>query len=212
MDFLFQAALRFLALMPALTLHEFAHAYSADRMGDPTPRAAGRVSLNPIDHLDPIGSLMILFAPIGWAKPVPINPMNFRDPAKGTLITSAAGPAANIVQGIFWGLILRVVLAVGPVGRQTQVLVSFLAILTLINFVLAIFNLLPVGPLDGHSILEYFLPPHMKRKYREFNQYGFAILIGLILVSFVLDLPILSYIIFRPANALAGLVSGVRIM
>jgi len=203
------AILRLAALLPALTLHEFAHAYSAYRMGDPTPKLHGRVSLNPLAHLDPMGTLMILFAPIGWAKPVPVNPANFRDPAKGMLITSAAGPAANIAQGIFWGLVLRLALTVSPqLPHETSLLVTLLFNLTFINLILALFNLIPLGPLDGHSILEYFLPFEAKIRYRQFNQYGFAILIGLIFFSFVADVPILSYFLVRPALLTATKISG----
>jgi len=108
------AIIRLIALLPALTLHEFAHAYAATRAGDPTPAAHGRVTLNPLAHLDPIGTLMILFAPIGWAKPVPINPYNFRHPARDIVRTSAAGPLSNVAQGLFWALVLRGLFAFAP--------------------------------------------------------------------------------------------------
>jgi len=208
LNFDIQAALlRFAALLPALTLHEFAHAYSADKLGDPTARLAGRVSLNPLAHLDPIGTLMILFGPIGWARPVPINPYNFRNPAKGMLISSASGPASNFVQGIFWGLILRGLLTFFPsVAVQAPLLVEFLLWVTLINFVLALFNLLPLGPLDGHHILSYFLSPRARMKYERFNQYGFVILIGLIFLQGAI--PVLPILIFLPAKLLFTQVTG----
>lgn len=205
-NFLVGAVFRFLALMPALTFHEFAHAYSAYRLGDPTPKMDGRISLNPLDHLDPLGTLMILFAPIGWAKPVNINPANFRNREKGVFISSAVGPLSNLLQGTFWGLVLRVITPaiVPPDG----LIVTFVWFMTLINFALALFNLIPLGPLDGHSVLEYFLPPQAKMKFRQLNRYGMPILVGLILVSFVLHVPILGYVIVRPAKILTRLASG----
>ena len=205
--FIFGAVFRFLALMPALTFHEFAHAYSAYRLGDPTPKMQGRISLNPLDHLDPLGTLMILFAPIGWAKPVNINPANFRDREKGIFISSAMGPLSNFVQGTCWGLLLRVLTP--AVVTPNSLIFQFLALMVLINFVLGIFNLIPLGPLDGQSVLAYFLPPRAKMKFRQLNQYAFPILIGLVLASFVLHIPILQYVIFRPASTLAELASGV---
>jgi len=202
--------LRLAALLPALTLHEFAHGYSAYLLGDPTPRLEGRLTLNPLAHLDPIGTLMIIFAPIGWAKPVRINPGNFRDPEKGNLITSAAGPAANIIQGTFWALVLRLLVAF-----QRQLLIdnpmvlNLLILLTLINFVLAFFNLIPLGPLDGHHILEYYLPYDAKLTYYKINQYGFAILIGLIFLDPYLR--IISNFILGPARQLTVFLSGVSV-
>ncbi len=202
--------LRLAALLPALTLHEFAHGYSAYLLGDPTPRLEGRLTLNPLAHLDPIGTLMIIFAPIGWAKPVRINPGNFRDPEKGNLITSAAGPAANIIQGTFWALVLRLL-----VTFQRQLLIdnpmvlNLLILLTLINFVLAFFNLIPLGPLDGHHILEYYLPYDAKLTYYKINQYGFAILIGLIFLDPYLR--IISNFILGPARQLTVFLSGVSV-
>ena len=208
-----QTVLRFLALLPALTLHEFAHAYSAHKMGDPTPRLAGRVTLNPLAHLDPVGTLMILFAPIGWAKPVPINPMNFRDPVRGTLITSACGPASNIVQGIFWALVLRTVMALSPQSLLYPTFsVQLLAMMALINFVLAFFNLIPLGPLDGHHVLAALLPPQARWKYEQFNRYGFAILMGLILFSFLTRIPVISFAIVYPAFFLVSIASGVPVL
>ena len=207
----FEAAiLRLLALLPALTFHEFAHAYSARRCGDPTPEMNGRVTLNPLAHLDPIGTLMILIGPIGWAKPVPINPANFRHPSRDIVITSAAGPMSNLVQGVFWGLVLRVVFRLNPgVLTQGSVFGQLLVLMGFINFILLLFNLIPLGPLDGHHILEYALPRELAARYRRFNQrYGYALLFGLVLLSFMTRLKILHLIVFVPASLLMGLVTG----
>ena len=212
--------LRFLALLPALTLHEFAHAYSATRCGDPTAAAYGRVTLNPLAHLDPIGTLMILFGPIGWAKPVPINPANFRRPTRDIIITSAVGPLSNLAQGVVCCLLIRGVMLAG--GREAGLIVSrvrdpgvlgvvlgVLAFMVLINFCLCIFNLIPLGPLDGHHIMEYALPYQQAVRYRAFNhQYGFAVLIGLILLSNFTNIGIFTYVMYLPAILLGSLLSG----
>src|SRR3989304_5471652 len=104
----------FLALLPAVTFHEFAHALSADMLGDPTPRMDGRISLNPLHHLDPIGTVMILIAHIGWAKPVRVNPMNFREPHKRLFNPRGGGPRPHPNQGALWALILRGIAIVSP--------------------------------------------------------------------------------------------------
>jgi len=204
-DFLVGTIFRLLALLPALTLHEFCHAYSAYRLGDYTPMAQGRVTLNPLAHLDPIGTLMILFAPIGWAKPVQINPSNFRNPARDVVITSAAGPLANVVQGTFWGLVLRA-FVLG--GVTNPLALGFLGLLTIINFVLALFNLIPLGPLDGHEILAYFLPARAQLRFRQFNQYGFLILLGIVVLSWLTPINILGLFLILPADLAGYVISG----
>ncbi len=200
---------KFLALLPALVVHEFAHAYSAYRFGDPTPKMQGRVTLNPLPHLDPIGTLMILFGPIGWAKPVEVNPYNMRDPARHFMISTACGPISNVTQGIAWSLILRAVLTFGPAGiADGNPLVGFLALCALINFSLAIFNLIPLGVLDGHEILRYHLPYEAQVRYHGFNQrYGMAVLLGLIFLPHLVGVDVLGYLLL-PGWRLAAFIAG----
>lgn len=158
---------RFLLFLPILLLsiaiHEFAHCWVTDRLGDDTPRLNGRVTLNPLKHLDPWGTLAILFSSIygigfGWGKASPFNSLNFRHPARDRMLTAAAGPASNLLQMLAWASVGLVLDHIG--GDSAIISFSYLFCLygVLINASLAIFNLLPVYPLDGHHILGYLLP------------------------------------------------------
>ncbi len=155
-----------IALLIAITIHEFSHALVSDKLGDPTASLAGRISLNPLKHLDPIGTLMLLFFRFGWGKPVPFDPFNLRHPKRDAALISLAGPASN--------LILALVCSFIP-----SVLVIPLIIM---NVNLAVFNLLPVPPLDGAKILYGFLPMSWADEYNDFmKSYGTILLILLIL-------------------------------
>lgn len=196
-------------VLPCLTVHEFAHAYSAMKLGDPTAERQGRVTLNPIPHIDPIGTiLMPIFIHIGWAKPVPVNPHNFRNPRRDDIIVSAAGPGSNIALALAVGLALRVVRIVAP-GVMPMIAFEFFVSLTMLSLALAFFNLIPLGPLDGHHIAENLLPYPYAQQYRRFNQYGMLVLLGLIFLPDMLGLPNpLGVFIFSPAMFLAHLIIG----
>lgn len=162
------------ALLIAVTIHEFSHAFVADRLGDPTARLLNRVSLNPINHLDPIGTLMLLFFQFGWGKPVPFDPFNLRRPKRDSALISLAGPASNLILAILLSLILKL--------QFSPLLSLFLIPIIIININLAIFNLLPIPPLDGSKILYGILPMSWAEEYNDFmRSYGSILLILLII-------------------------------
>lgn len=183
-------------ILIALTIHEFAHAAAATLLGDPTPRLAGRLTLNPIKHVDPIGFIMLFLVRFGWAKPVPINPYNFKDPARGEMVVSFAGPASNFLAAFIAARLIKVLyLATLTQGYYMGIVSDFIWI----NLALAVFNLLPVPPLDGSHILEPFIPYEYRRI---FEQYGFFILI------FLLIFPPTSYLLMSTIQFLFGLLIG----
>lgn len=188
--------------LTAITVHEFAHAAVADMLGDPTPRSAGRLTLNPVPHMDPIGTLIPLFfiltgSPIifGWAKPVPINPYNFRDPAKGSMVVSFAGPLSNFLLAWFIATGVRFVPASIIMQGSTA---SIISSCILINLALAVFNLIPVPPLDGYHLVEDFIPYEWRRTL---EQYGFFILI------FILISPQTSFLLMHIIRFLFNLIT-----
>lgn len=165
-------------LLIVITIHEFSHALVADRLGDPTPRLAGRLTLNPIAHIDPIGFLMLILIRFGWAKPVPINPYNFRNPRQGSLLVSLAGPASNFI----FAWIIAVFYRTLPLD-YSGLTASLLSYAIWISLALGVFNLIPIPPLDGSHVLEFFLPPHQYEIMYRLQQYGFLILVMIILVG-----------------------------
>jgi len=161
------------ALLIALTVHEFSHAYVADQLGDPNPRLNGRLSLNPLKHLDPMGTIMLLFFHFGWGKPVGIEYSNLRHPRRDAGLISLAGPAANLFLAVILALIIKLL--------PDFLFTAFLIPLILINLNLAIFNLLPIPPLDGSKILYSILPLDWADEYNDFMaSYGTILLILLI--------------------------------
>jgi Zn-dependent protease len=172
------------ALIFSLTFHEFGHGKMASLIGDDTAKRAGRLTLNPIPHIDPIGLLMVLLIGIGYAKPVPADPSKFNT-RWGVLLVAAAGPAMNLLLAIVVYNVYAIGLRLGIGLFETPVAEFFFTYLALINLLLMLFNLLPIGPLDGSYILPYALPREAAIKYQQMNaRYGSYALLGLILLSF----------------------------
>jgi Zn-dependent protease len=182
------------ALLLGVAFHEFNHAFTADALGDPTPRYMGRVSLNPIVHLDPVGSLMMLLIGFGWGKPVQFNPNNLRDPVTGSALISFAGPLANLVVAGLAAIPLRLDLVPRQIADlpftptswgPENYLGLFLSSLVILNIVLAVFNLIPLPPLDGFKVVLGILPRDLAREYARIEPYGPGILMILILLPFL---------------------------
>ena len=170
-------------LIFALSFHEFAHAFVADRLGDPTARLEGRLTVNPLVHLDIFGSLMVLIAGFGYAKPVPVNPRNFSHPRADAFV-AAAGPVMNLMLGLGGGALIHLFHSNGWLYWEGFPVMSFLTFFILINFNLCLFNLIPLGPLDGSYVLSGFLKRELKWKYEDWNaRFGNQALLGLVLVS-----------------------------
>lgn len=168
-----------LVLVIAISLHEFSHAISADLQGDPTPRTAGRVTLNPLKHLDPIGTFAIVLVGFGWGKPVPFTPRALRNQRFGPAGVALAGPLMNLLLAILAAFLL-VVLDV-----RGGVLGEFLGIALFLNVLLAVFNLIPLPPLDGSRILSLFLPPHRQNIIYFLDRWGFLILLLLMVLRVI---------------------------
>lgn len=182
----------------AITIHEFAHGFIADKLGDPTPGFAGRLTLNPLAHLDPIGTLMFFIAHIGWAKPVPINPNNFQNPKKDMLWVALAGPLSNLICAFVFGMCLRGMLFFGApplFSTHLSLIVSIIQILVAFNIVLAVFNTIPIFPLDGYRILTGLLPSRLSYEFSQAARYGPLILLSLILIGQITNFPILWLLI-----------------
>ncbi len=173
------------ALIISLTFHEYGHGIVAKFYGDDTAEKAGRLTLNPLAHIDPVGLLMVALIGFGYAKPVPTNPANFNS-RWATLMVAAAGPAMNLILAIVVINFYQLGLQAGWSLVQGQGPYSFFTFLALINLLLMLFNLIPIGPLDGHYILPYFLPRHLAIQYRYYNQrYGVYALFALIGLNFM---------------------------
>lgn len=202
----------------ALTVHEFCHAYFAYRMGDPTAHLQGRLTLNPLKHLDPLGTICLMFAPIGWAKPVPINPVNFHDWRRGILVSTAAGPLSNLAQAIVFALLLRLLIAsAGGLDQvagseadprfQAAFLMGWMAVL--INVGLAVFNCLPLFPLDGFHIVMQLLPPERQQRFAETAHFGPFAILGLIIIGQATSVSILGKLVWPPFEFILRNVAGI---
>lgn len=166
-----------LSLVIAITIHEFAHAYVADRLGDPTPRLQGRVTLNPLSHLDPLGTLMLLIVRFGWGKPVQFDPFNLKHPKRDAAIISLAGPASNLILAIILSVAVRILSSLSPISL-------LLIPIIYLNVLLAIFNLVPIHPLDGFKVVGGLLSKEYYHQWMELERYGIIFLIILIFPIF----------------------------
>lgn len=195
-----------LAALVALTVHEYSHAYAAYKLGDDTAKNFGRLTLNPIKHIDPIGAICMIFLHFGWAKPVPINMRNFKEPRKGFAITAAAGPLSNLILGFVSALIYLLTFALVRDMRFESEnftfhlisnLLTFISIFHSINIGLAIFNLLPIPPLDGSRLLGLVLPPKVYYtilKYEQKIYYGVLawLLLGDVVANALRSIPLIA--------------------
>ena len=204
-----------LALIISISVHEFAHAWSAYELGDPTARNLGRLTLNPVKHFDPLGAFMIVFMSIsrfgiGWGKPVPVNPYNLRtSPRVGMGLTSAAGPFSNLVLAALFAIPLRLGLSVPPV------LYDFLEVVVIVNVGLALFNLIPLPPLDGFHVVQGILGTFRTSWAYEWGDrldrlapFGPVILLGLLSLGWVSGFSPISWILWPARSVLTGLLLG----
>lgn len=214
-SFLEPAALiaRTLIVFIALPLHEFAHAWTAEQFGDSTPRDNGRLTLNPLAHLDPMGALLIYVAGFGWAKPVPVNPYALRRRSRaGLMLVSLAGPLSNLALASLAAIPFRTGLAaneafyqnIGFLPSPANILYQFIWV----NLALLLFNLIPLAPLDGEKIIEFFLPPSWVDFLDRIRPYGPMILVVVFIVGPYLGLDIIGIILGPPMRALLNLLVG----
>jgi len=209
---------RIIVLLTAFSVHEFAHAWTANYFGDSTPRINGRLTLNPLAHLDPMGSLLLVVAGFGWAKPVPVNPYTLRRSAPSAMMWVAfAGPLSNFLMALLAAIPFRLNLitlddlyasfaAQGSSFLPTPA--GFLWEFIAINLILMLFNLIPIPPLDGEKIMEFFLPDAWKGRMAQIRPYGPMILILLFMVGPYLGLDVLSWILGPPLRMLVNLLVG----
>ena len=193
----------------ALTFHEYAHAWSAFRFGDPTARLQGRLTLNPMAHLDPAGTIMLIITilagvGLGWAKPVPVDTRYLKNPRQGMMWIALAGPVSNILLAFILGWLFSVLPSNG--GDMTEIFRQMVRVGISINLSLAFFNLIPIPPLDGSRVLTGLLPPQQAYQYSQLEMYGPMLLIGFIMVDSFLRLGLISAWISVPMQFFRGLI------
>jgi Zn-dependent protease len=205
---------RLITLVIAFTIHELAHAWTADQLGDDTPRLMGRLTLNPLAHLDPIGSLLLLVAGFGWAKPVPVMPYRLRyGPQLGMAIVAAAGPFSNLIMALLAAIPFRFgwLSVFDTFSRNAGFLptpASFLREFIFLNLILLLFNLLPIAPLDGSKILRGFAPREWEGTLMQLEQWGPFILMALVFLGSFGGFSILGLVIGQPASFLFQMIVG----
>lgn len=191
MDFIYELIYTIPAVLIAISMHEFAHGYMSYRLGDPTPKQTGRLSLNPFAHLDLVGTLCLIIFHFGWAKPVQVNPYYYKERKKGMIATALAGPIMNFciafLSIFFMGMIIK--LTGGHAGSILKFIFNFLNYLYIINVGLGVFNLIPIPPLDGSKVVGAILPEDKYFRYMQYERYGAIILMAALYMG-VLDGPL----------------------
>ena len=194
-------------LIFSLCFHEFSHGYIAYKLGDHTAARNGRLTLNPLAHLDPIGSLMILFVGFGWAKPVPVNPVNFSNPRVDMMKVAFAGPASNLLLAFTGGLMMRLVNIFGLL--QSEMFIQTLYFFIFINISLAVFNMIPVAPLDGSQIFGNMISKNNPELAWKLQMYGPKILMGIILIGMVTPFSVLGFLMMPFVKIFMYLFTGI---
>lgn len=184
------------SILIASGIHEYAHAWAAYRQGDLTAKLSGRMTINPLAHIDIVGTLMMVLARFGWSKPVPINEQNFKNPVLGTALTALAGPVSNLVTAVIFTILLKIFTILVPpwvnLYVQDTIMVATIAFI-LVNLSLFVFNMIPIPPLDGHKIVRALLPAKARMQWENLAQYG----------------PWLLVLLLTPISPLAWLITGV---
>lgn len=202
--FLMQVVAGLPGLVIAMTVHEYAHAVTAVMLGDPTPRMQGRLTLNPAAHIDPFGLLMLFLVRFGWAKPVMVNPYNFKNPRRDDILVSLAGPFSNLVTAFLTLLLMVLLIKFGVDMTPGMNTVFSLILIYNINF--AIFNMIPIPPLDGSQVLKQLLPYELAQKYREIERYSFLILIVFLMTPILGEILVpMQRLILKMFQAIIGI-------
>lgn len=192
----------------SLSIHEFAHAYVAHLLGDDTAKRLGRLTLNPLRHLEPFGTILIFLVGFGWARPVPVNMLNFKNPRRGMLFVALAGPVSNLLTAALAGIVLRnippEIAASGGVSNIYMVCMTMIAFTIQIGVALAVFNMIPLPPLDGSRVLYGILPERYAYSYSRIEPYSIMILMFL----FIFGSHIFAFILWKPVSILTGLIAG----
>jgi Zn-dependent protease len=201
---LVQWVIKIPVLLFAITIHEYAHGRAALWLGDPTAKLSGRLSLNPLHHIDPFGAICLFLFNFGWAKPVPVNPGYFKNMRRDIIIMSLCGPLANISAAFLAGMLIRYLLLPWEVYQIALIYLLFM------NIGLGLFNLLPIPPLDGSHVLENVLSLNAAQKYREFRRYGPILILAIVMLDNFAHTGIINRVLIGPMKYLAHLFSGIN--